>query len=424
MFLDVVQINLKSGSGGDGAIAWRREKYEPSGGPAGGDGGKGGSIVLIADENVQTLIDFKFKRHYKAQNGENGKKKKQFGRKADDLYLKVPVGTLVREAETKKIICDLNHVGQEFVVAKGGRGGRGNAKFAHSTRQAPRFAEPGEKGQEINVILEVKLIADIGFVGLPNVGKSSLLSIITDAKPKIANYHFTTLTPNLGVVKIDLNNSFIVSDIPGLIGGASEGVGLGHEFLRHAERNRLLAHVIDMSGSEGRNPIDDYEVIMSEMTKYNEKLGNKSMVVVANKMDIETAKENLEEFKVKYPDVEIFETSAATLQGIDELKYGLFNKLKTIEKNYESLDDKEFVDLEKFFEKDRTIDVYLENDTFVVRGYPVEELVRRTNFEDYESIMYFESTLENMGIMERVRDLGVSDGDIVDICGFEMEYLE
>lgn len=424
MFLDVVQINLKSGSGGDGAIAWRREKYEPSGGPAGGDGGKGGSIVLIADENVQTLMDFKFKRHYKAQNGENGKKKKQFGRKADDLYLKVPVGTLVREAETKKIICDLNHVGQEFVVAKGGRGGRGNAKFAHSTRQAPRFAEPGEKGQEINVILEVKLIADIGFVGLPNVGKSSLLSIITDAKPKIANYHFTTLTPNLGVVKIDLNNSFIVSDIPGLIGGASEGVGLGHEFLRHAERNRILAHVIDMSGSEGRDPIDDYEVIMSEMTKYNEKLGNKSMVVVANKMDIETAKENLEEFKVKYPDVEIFETSAATLQGIDELKYGLFNKLKTIEKNYESLDDKEFVDLEKFFEKDRTIDVYLENDTFVVRGYPVEELVRRTNFEDYESIMYFESTLENMGIMERVRDLGVSDGDIVDICGFEMEYLE
>ena len=424
MFLDVVQINLKSGSGGDGAIAWRREKYEPSGGPAGGDGGKGGSIVLIADENVQTLMDFKFKRHYKAQNGENGKKKKQFGRKADDLYLKVPVGTLVREAETKKIICDLNHVGQEFVVAKGGRGGRGNAKFAHSTRQAPRFAEPGEKGQEINVILEVKLIADIGFVGLPNVGKSSLLSIITDAKPKIANYHFTTLTPNLGVVKIDLNNSFIVSDIPGLIGGASEGVGLGHEFLRHAERNRLLAHVIDMSGSEGRNPIDDYEVIMSEMTKYNEKLGDKFMVVIANKMDIETAKENLEEFKVKYPDVEIFETSAATLQGIDELKYGLFNKLKTIEKNYESLDDKEFVDLEKFFEKDRTIDVYLENDTFVVRGYPVEELVRRTNFEDYESIMYFESTLENMGIMERVRDLGVSDGDIVDICGFEMEYLE
>lgn len=424
MFLDVVQINLKSGSGGDGAIAWRREKYEPSGGPAGGDGGKGGSIVLIADENVQTLMDFKFKRHYKAQNGENGKKKKQFGRKADDLYLKVPVGTLVREAETKKIICDLNHVGQEFVVAKGGRGGRGNAKFAHSTRQAPRFAEPGEKGQEINVILEVKLIADIGFVGLPNVGKSSLLSIITDAKPKIANYHFTTLTPNLGVVKIDLNNSFIVSDIPGLIGGASEGVGLGHEFLRHAERNRLLAHVIDMSGSEGRNPIDDYEVIMSEMTKYNEKLGDKFMVVIANKMDIETAKENLEEFKVKYPDVEIFETSAATLQGIDELKYGLFNKLKTIEKNYESLDDKEFVDLEKFFEKDRTIDVYLENDTFVVRGYPVEELVRRTNFEDYESIMYFESTLENMGIMERVRDLGVNDGDIVDICGFEMEYLE
>lgn len=424
MFLDIVEINLKSGNGGDGAIAWRREKFEPSGGPAGGDGGNGGSIILVADRNVQTLMDFKFKRHYKANNGENGRNKKQYGRKAEDLYLKVPIGTLVREKNSKKLIYDLNHEGQEFVVAKGGRGGRGNAKFSNSTRQAPRFAEPGEKGQEIDIILEVKLIADVGFVGLPNVGKSSLLSILSDAKPKIANYHFTTLSPNLGVVKLGIDSSYIIADIPGLIGGASEGVGLGHEFLRHAERNRLLAHVIDMSGSEGRNPIDDFEIIMDEMAKYDDKLGDKQMVIVANKMDIEPAKENLVEFKEKYGDYQIIETSAATLEGVDNLKIALYEKLQTIEKTYESLDERDFLDLSEFYVKDTTIDVFKENEVFMVTGYPVEELVRKTNFEDYESIMFFEKTLENMGVMDRVRDLGVSDGDIVDICGFEMEYLE
>lgn len=424
MFLDIVEINLKSGNGGDGAIAWRREKYEPSGGPAGGDGGHGGSIIIKADRNVQTLMDFKFKRHYKANNGEPGRNKKQYGKKAEDLYLKVPVGTLVREKNSNKLICDLHYDEQEFIVAKGGRGGRGNAKFSNSTRQAPRFAEPGEKGQEIDVILEVKLIADVGFVGLPNVGKSSLLSILSDAKPKIANYHFTTLTPNLGVVKVDIENTYVIADIPGLIGGASEGIGLGHEFLRHAERNRLLAHVIDMAGSEGRDPIEDFEIINNEMKKYDDKLGDKEMVIVANKMDIETAKDNLVRFKEKYGSYTIYETSAATIIGVDELKYGLFEKLKSIEKTYDTLDDHEFVDLDNFFVKDRTIDVFRENEKYVVTGYPVEELVRRTNFEDYESIMYFEKTLETMGVMERVRDLGVSDGDIVDICGFEMEYLE
>lgn len=424
MFLDVVKINLKSGDGGDGAIAWRREKFEPSGGPAGGDGGKGGSIIMIADTNVHTLMDFKFKRHYRASSGEPGRNKKQYGKKADDLYLKVPVGTLVREANSNKIICDLNQAGQEFVVAKGGRGGRGNAKFANSTRQAPRFAEPGEKGQEIDVVLEVKLIADVGFIGLPNVGKSSLLSILSDAKPKIANYHFTTLSPNLGVVKIDFENSYVIADIPGLIDGASEGIGLGHEFLRHVERTRLLCHVIDMSGSEARNPIDDFETIMNEMLKYNAKLAEKQMVIVANKMDIAGAKENLEEFKKKYGQYQIFETSAALIKGIDKLKFGLFEKLKTIEKVYDSFDDKDYLNLEELFVKDPTVKVYSDGKTFFVEGNPVEELVRRTNFEDYESIMYFEKTLENMGIMDKVRDLGVTDGDIVNISGFEMEYIE
>lgn len=424
MFIDLVKIYLKSGDGGDGAIAWRREKFEPSGGPAGGDGGKGGSIILKADTNVQTLMDFKFKRHYKAKAGEAGRNKKQFGKKADDLYLKVPVGTLVREANSKKIICDLNHPDQEFIVAKGGRGGRGNAKFANSTRQAPRFAEPGEKGQEIEVILEVKLIADVGFIGLPNVGKSSLLSILSDAKPKIANYHFTTLSPNLGVVKVDFENSYVIADIPGLISGASEGIGLGHEFLRHVERTRLLCHVLDMSGSEGRDPIDDFEVIMNEMAKYNEKLGQKEMIIVANKMDLEGAKDNLIRFKKKYPDYLIYESSAATTQGVEEIKYALFEKLKTIDKIYETFDEKDYLDLDKLYEKDPTIKVFKEGEIFIVEGYPVEELVRRTNFDDYESIMYFESTLENMGIMDQIRDMGVNDGDIINISGFEMEYIE
>lgn len=424
MFLDIVKINLKSGDGGDGAIAWRREKFEPSGGPAGGDGGEGGSIIMVADNNVQTLMDFKFKRHYRAESGQAGRNKKQYGKKADDLYLKVPVGTLVREANTNKIICDLTENAQEFVVAKGGRGGRGNAKFANSTRQAPRFAEPGEKGQELDVVLEVKLIADVGFVGLPNVGKSSLLSILSDAKPKIANYHFTTLSPNLGVVKVDMHSSYVIADIPGLIDGASEGVGLGHEFLRHVERTRLLCHVIDMSGSESRNPIDDFETIMNEMLKYNEKLADKEMIIVANKMDIEGASDNLRNFKDKYPNYEVYETSAALNRGIKEVKFALFEKLKTIDKVYDSFDDKEYLDLEKLFEKDTEIRVYKNNDIYFVEGQPIEELVRRTNFEDYESIIYFEKTLENMGVMDQVRDLGVTDGEIVNISGFEMEYLE
>ena len=424
MFLDLVQINLKSGNGGDGVVAWRREKFEPSGGPAGGDGGRGGSIYLVADTNVHTLMDFKYKRHYKAQNGEAGRNKKQFGKKGEDLYLKLPVGTLVREANTKKIIVDLDEPNKTFMIAKGGRGGRGNAKFTSSTRQAPRFAEPGEKGQEIDVIFEVKLIADVGLVGLPNVGKSSILSIMSDAKPKIANYHFTTLSPNLGVVKVDMDNSYVIADIPGLIEGASEGVGLGHEFLRHIERNRLLAHVLDMSGSEGRDPIDDFETIMAEIEEYNPKLAQKEMIVVANKMDIEGAKTNLAKFKEKYPNYQVIETSAATTQGLDDLKYALANKLEHIERVYHSLEDENYLDLEDFFVEDDTVEVYLDHDIFVVEGKPIEELLRRTNFEDFESIMYFEKMLEQMGVMQRIQDLGIEDGDTISLAGYEMDYIE
>lgn len=423
MFLDMATIILRSGAGGDGAIAWRREKYEPDGGPAGGDGGDGGSIILKATSKVQTLMDFKYRRHFFAQNGEPGRNKKQYGKKGEDLILEVPVGTLVRESKSKKIIVDLIEDGQEFMIAKGGKGGKGNAKFANSIRQAPRFAEPGEKSQEIEVILEVKLIADVGLIGLPNVGKSSLLSILSDAKPKIANYHFTTLSPNLGVVKIDFQNSYVIADIPGIIEGASDGVGLGLQFLKHVERTRLLVHVLDMSGSEGRNPIDDFKVIMNELEQYSEKLVEKDLFVVANKMDIESAKDNLELFKLQYPEVKVIETSAATITGIEELKYYIFERLQNIQKEYNSLDDDERLDLQKFFKVDRTITVRKENNLYLVDGNPIEELIRKTNFDDYESLSHFESVLDKMGVMARLEELGIEDGDTINLNGVEIEYF-
>lgn len=422
MFLDVAKIVLRSGAGGDGAIAWRREIFEPSGGPAGGDGGDGGSVILKADPNVQTLMDFKYRRHFFAENGEPGRNKNRYGKKGQDLMIKVPVGTIVREANTNKVICDLVEENEEFKVLQGGRGGKGNSKFVNSVRQAPRFAEPGEKSKEIEVILEVKLIADVGLIGLPNVGKSSLLSILSDAKPKIANYHFTTLTPNLGVAKVDYENSYVIADIPGVIEGASEGVGLGLTFLKHIERTRLLVHVLDMSGSEGRDPIADFKVIMNELSKYSEKLEQKDLFVVANKMDIDGAKDNLELFRLNYPELDIIETSAATTKGVEELKFYIFERLKNIKKEYESFDDKEKLDLQEFFKVDRTISVFKNNDLYIVEGNPVEELIRRTNFEDYESLRHFEVVLDKMGVMARLEELGIEDGDIIDVCGMEIEY--
>ena len=279
MFIDIAKIELKAGKGGDGCVSFRREKYEPDGGPYGGDGGDGGSVIFISDEGVRTLMDFRYKKHYFAQNGENGKTKKQYGKKGEDLIVKVPVGTLIKDFETNRVIHDFKVKDDKFIVAKGGRGGKGNARFATSTRQAPRFAQPGTKGEERTIKLELKLIADVGLVGLPNVGKSSLLSVLSDAKPKIANYHFTTLEPNLGVCRVEENKSFVIADIPGLIEGASEGIGLGFEFLKHVERTRLLVHVLDVSGIEGRDPIEDYNTIYKELELYNENIKNISVKV-------------------------------------------------------------------------------------------------------------------------------------------------
>lgn len=423
MFLDTAKIVLRSGAGGDGAIAWRREKFEPDGGPAGGDGGNGGNVILKASSDIQTLLDFKYKRHFFAENGQPGRNKKRYGKKGEDLYVKVPVGTIVREASSKKIICDLVENEEEFIIAKGGKGGKGNAKFANSIRQAPKFAEPGENAQEIEVILEVKLIADVGLIGLPNVGKSSLLSILSDAKPKIGNYHFTTLSPNLGVVKLDYERNYVIADIPGIIDGASEGLGLGIQFLRHIERTRLLVHVIDMSGSEGRDPIDDFNTIMGELSNYSDKLKEKDLFVVANKMDLENAKENLELFKLNFPEVDVIETSAATTEGVEKLKFYIFDRLQNIEKEYKSLDESDRLNLEDFFKVDRTISVYKENGQYIVEGYPIDELIRKTNFNDFESLRHFEQVLDKMGVMNRLEELGIQDEDTIHIGNMEIEYF-
>lgn len=419
--IDYAKVSLKAGDGGNGAVAWRREKYEPSGGPAGGDGGNGGSIIIRATRNLSTLDEFRYKTNYKAQNGEAGGKSKKFGRKGDDLIINVPVGTLIRESLSNTIIKDLNTDGEEFIIAKGGRGGRGNVHFKNSIRQAPRFAENGKKGQEIEVIFELKILADVGLVGLPNVGKSTLLSIMSNARPKIANYHFTTLEPNLGVCKVG-EKSFVLADIPGLIEGASEGLGLGHDFLKHIERTKILVHVLDISGSEGRNPIEDFELINSELASYNIKLNDKKMLVVLNKTDL-GAEDNIKEFREKYSDKvdEIVEISAATTENVDKLMYLIADTLDSIEDDYSTLDE-QYVYFEE--EKEPDFKVRKENENYIVEGPLIENLIYRTNFEVYESVNHLQKVLEDKGIIEQLKDLGIQDGDNVIIGDVEFDFYE
>lgn len=426
MFIDVAKIYVKAGNGGDGAVAFRREKYEPSGGPSGGDGGNGGNVVIQVDSGLRTLMDFRYKRHYKAQAGENGKGKNQYGKNGEDMILKVPAGTIVRDDETGLLLADLTGYDDYVVIAKGGRGGKGNSKFATSTRQAPRFAEGGSKGEERNITLELKLIADVGLIGFPNVGKSTLLSIITDAKPKIANYHFTTLTPNLGVVKIDEGKSFVIADIPGLIEGAHEGVGLGHEFLRHIERTRVLVHLVDASGQEGREPVEDFYKINEELEKYSPKLAEKLQIVVGNKMDLPEAQEGYDKLKKEVTEqgYEVYAISAATNQGIKELKYAIFNKVEEIGEP-EPLE--EVVDKNKLYEltkRDNEVIVKKEGDIYIVEGYPIEKLMNSTNFEDHESVRHFQEVIRKRGIVEELKELGIQEEDIVSICGYEFEFFE
>ncbi len=424
MFIDVAKIHVKGGKGGDGVVAWRREKYEPSGGPYGGDGGRGGSIILKADEGIRTLMDFRYKRSYSGENGENGRTKKQYGKDGTDIILKVPVGTLVKDEESDKVIADLKENGQTFVIAKGGRGGRGNARFATATRQAPGFAEAGTKGEERYVVLELKLLADVGLIGFPNVGKSTILSILSAAKPKIANYHFTTLKPNLGVVFIEEEKSFVIADIPGLIEGASEGAGLGHDFLKHIERTRVLVHVLDASGSEGRDPIEDFHTINEELFNYNEKLRNKPQIIVANKMDMMESEEGLEKIKKEFESqgIKVYPLSAITNKGIDELKYGIWNLLQNTEVEYETFDE-EYLE-EDIEEKEDSIIVRKENDKYIVEGSFIERLLYSTYFDDVDSLRFFQDSLRQKGVIEKLKELGINEGESVFICDYEFEFFE
>lgn len=425
--IDFAKISLKAGDGGNGAVAWRREKYEPTGGPAGGDGGDGGSIIIKATRNLSTLDDFKYKTKYKAENGEPGGKSKKFGKKGENLILKVPVGTILREAETNTIIKDFKIDNEEFVIAKGGKGGRGNVHFKNSIRQAPRFSENGKKGQEIDLVMELKVLADVGLVGLPNVGKSTLISVITSAKPKIANYHFTTLDPNLGVVNIDNERSFIVADIPGLIEGANEGQGLGHDFLKHIERCRVLVHLVDISGIEGRDPIADFRLINEELKLYNDKLSEKPMIVALNKSDLdfnENASKFIEEFKDEY---QIFKISAATTDGIKNLLDATYDLLlESEESQYDLIENIDENFLEEYYNKEIEYDLQFvkDNEIFVVFGKRIDNLLERVNLEDYDSRMYFESKLREMEVFDKLKEMGIEEGDSVAVGDIVFEYYE
>ena len=423
MFTDYVKIIAKAGNGGNGAISFRREKYVAAGGPDGGDGGKGGDIYFEVDPDSNTLIDFRYNKKFKAESGKNGEGAHKYGKSGENLYIKVPIGTIIRDAKTNKVLADLSHDGQRELILAGGRGGKGNSHFATSTRQAPRFAQDGEKGEEKELILELKLLADVGLIGFPNVGKSTFLSMTTSATPKIADYHFTTLEPNLGVVKTDYGDSFVIADIPGIIEGASEGTGLGLQFLRHIERTRLLLHVIDVSGSEGRNPVEDFYKINEELKKYSEKLSRRKQIIVANKIDImQDEKLYLELEKVaKEKQMKIFKISAATNEGISELIKYVSNVLKTLPKeDLIDIVDKKVYTLEE--EEGYTIEK--EDGMFIIKGEAVERIMRRVNIADNESLYYFQKSLDNLGVNQKLKEMGIKEGDIVKIADYELEWEE
>ena len=424
MFTDYAKIIIKSGNGGDGAITFRREKYVAAGGPDGGDGGKGGDIYFRVDPNANTLIDFRYTKKFKAQNGENGSGGNKYGKSGEDLYIDVPIGTIIRDSETGKIVADLSKEGQVELVLKGGRGGKGNSHFATATRQVPRFAQAGEDGEEKEVILELKLLADVGLLGFPNVGKSTFLSVVTDAKPKIANYHFTTIEPNLGVVKTEKGDSFVIADIPGIIEGASEGIGLGIQFLRHVERTRLLLHVIDVSGVEGRNPVQDFHTINEELKKYSEKLSQRKQIIVANKIDImqdDTGYKELEKL-AKEQNIEIFKISGATGQGIKELLNRVSEVLKTLPK--EEIVDEEDRVVYTLNDDSNDFTVRKEDGIFIIEGKAINRLMGRINIDDNESMYYFEKSLKQLGIEAELKKQGIKEGDTVKVLNWTFEWYE
>ncbi|MGN0766655.1 MAG: GTPase ObgE [Christensenellales bacterium] len=420
-FVDRAKIVIKSGDGGDGCSSFHREKFVQRGGPDGGDGGNGGNVVLFADAGMNTLLDFKFARFYRAQNGESGRSKLQRGKNGDDLVIKVPVGTIVKDISSGKIIADMNVSGKTRIVLHGGRGGKGNARFATPTKQSPKFSQPGQKTLEHEIELELKTIADVGLIGLPNVGKSTILSVLTNAKPKIANYHFTTLTPNLGVVK-RYDSSFVLADIPGLIEGAADGAGLGHDFLRHIERTRMLVHVLDISGSEGRNPVDDYRRINSELEKYSKRLAQLPQIIAANKMDITGADENLELIKkeVENDGVKVFPVSAATVKGFDTLLDEIIKTLAALPKVYEFEEE----DMPERTKYEPGFEIAMDGDVFVVSGGSVDYILDTTYADDEISMRRFQQYLIKEGIIDALRKKGANETSTVRMGEWEFDFIE
>lgn len=422
MFVDEVLIKVEAGRGGDGCLAFRREKYIPMGGPFGGNGGRGSNIKFVVDEGLHTLIDLRYMKVIKGKKGENGSGKNQNGSNAEDIIIKVPQGTIITDTDTGLILADLKNKNDEVVVAYGGRGGRGNTAFKTQSNPAPNFAENGEPGETRFLKVELKLLADVGLVGMPSVGKSTIVSMISRAKPKIAAYHFTTLTPNLGVVKSKDGRSFVVADLPGLIEGASEGEGLGDRFLKHIERTRVIAHVIDMSGFEGRNPYDDYVTIREELKHFNESLLKRPEIIIANKMDMDSAAINLEEFKQKVPDVEIFPITAITNEGLDEVVTKLADLIDEIplEPLYEEEKFESFV-LYKF-KKEEPFTIEKDGDIWIIKGKEVERLLQMTRFGTDEATVRFANKLRKMGIDQKLVEMGIEEGDIVKILDYEFEF--
>lgn len=424
MFVDYVKIIIKSGDGGNGAATFRREKYVAAGGPDGGDGGKGGDIYFEVDPDSNTLIDFRYNKKFKAEDGQNGSGSHRFGKSGNDCVVKVPIGTIVKDAETGKVIVDMSKPGQKELILKGGRGGKGNSHFATSTRQAPRFAIDGEKGKEKEIILELKLLADVGLVGFPNVGKSTILSKVTKATPKIADYHFTTIDPNLGVVKTEHGDSFVIADIPGIIEGASEGVGLGLRFLRHVERTRLLLHVIDVASVEGRDPINDFNIINEELEKYSEKLAGRKQIIVANKIDSMQNEDNYKKLEelAKEKNIEIYKISAVTGEGLKVLFNHVAEVLKTLPKeDIVDIEDRVVYTLD---DEEDSFDIEVVDGEFIVTGPAVERLMGRVNIGDNESYHYMEKMIKKIGIEQALKDKGIKEGDTVKLLDWIFEWYE
>lgn len=424
MFVDEVNIQVTAGCGGDGCMAFRREKYIPMGGPYGGNGGRGGDVIFVADSGLKTLIDLKYQRHIKGNSGENGEGKNKNGKSATDTIIKVPIGTTIKDNDTGLIIADLLKNGQEAKIATGGRGGRGNVSLATKSNPCPSVCERGEPGEQRNVNITLRLLADVGLVGMPSVGKSTILSMITAANPKIASYHFTTLSPNLGVVTTNSKKSFVIADLPGLIEGASSGSGLGHKFLKHIERTKIIAHIIDISGSEGRDPYEDYLTINKELNEFNPKLLNKQQVIICNKMDLPGALDNYQSLVKKIKDVKIFKVEAINNKGLDEV----INYLADL---VENTNEEEMLEEEKFethvlykFKEEQPFTIVKDDNVWVVKGQGVEKLLKMTNFNSEEAYSRFAKKLRSMGIDEKLEQMGIQEGDIVRILNYEFEYTK